>query len=138
MQVNCPLEWLISEMKVDAWITFLMLLFFCVSLDLLSTCVLHLRLKFWTLTSYQSVRPSLKSVQIINAGGVPTVAQQVKTLISIHKDVGSIPGLAQWVKGSVAVSCNRIPHCCGYGKGLKLQLWSNPQPGKFHVPQVWP
>ena len=30
--------------------------------------------------------------------GVPMVAQQVKNLTSILKDVGSIPGLAQWVK----------------------------------------
>ena len=30
--------------------------------------------------------------------GVPTVAQQVKNLTSIHEDVGLIPGLAQRVK----------------------------------------
>ena len=30
--------------------------------------------------------------------GVPTVAQQVKNLTSIHEDVESIPGLSQWVK----------------------------------------
>ena len=30
--------------------------------------------------------------------GVPTVAQQIKNPAGIHKDVGLILGLAQWVK----------------------------------------
>ena len=30
--------------------------------------------------------------------GVPTVVQWVKNPISIHEDVGSIPGRTQWVK----------------------------------------
>ena len=30
--------------------------------------------------------------------GIPVVAQQVKNPTSIYEDVGSIPGLAQWVK----------------------------------------
>ena len=30
--------------------------------------------------------------------GVPVVAQPVKNPTSIHEEVGSIPGLAQWVK----------------------------------------
>ena len=30
--------------------------------------------------------------------GVPIMAQWVKNLTSIHKDVGLIPGLTQWIK----------------------------------------
>ena len=33
-----------------------------------------------------------------NVFRVPFVAQQVKNSTSIHEDVSSIPGLAQWVK----------------------------------------
>ena len=30
--------------------------------------------------------------------GVPVVAQQVTNLTSIHEDMGSVPGLTQWIK----------------------------------------
>ena len=38
--------------------------------------------------------------------GAPVVAQEVKNPISIYEDAGSIPGLAQWVKGLVcSIGC---------------------------------
>ena len=46
------------------------------------------------------------------------MAQQVRNPISTHKDVGSIPGLAQCVKGSgIAASCG-----VGHTPGLDLTL----------------
>ena len=48
--------------------------------------------------------------------GVPVVAQQVTNPTSIHEDVGSIPGLTQWVKGSGA------GHRCG-SDPVFLWLW---------------
>ena len=59
--------------------------------------------------------------------GVPVVAQQVKNPSSIHEDVGLIPGLAQWVKGSsTAISCC-IGHRCSSDPALLwLWLWCRP------------
>ena len=41
--------------------------------------------------------PQPKSDQLKNSG-VPFMAQQKRTLNSIHEDTGSIPGVSQWVK----------------------------------------
>ena len=56
------------------------------------------------------------------------MAQQVKNPTSIHKDVGLIPGLAQWVKGSSVATSYGVGHrygsdlacCCGCGVSWQL------------------
>ena len=77
--------------------------------------------------------------------GVPIVAKWIKSSISIHKDVGLIPGLARWVQDpalpqavAYATDVARIWHCCGCGVGWQLQLQTDPYPGNFHRLQVWP
>ena len=41
---------------------------------------------------------------------IPTGAQQVKNLTSIHEDAGLTPGLTQWVKGS-SIATAMKSHC---------------------------
>ena len=68
--------------------------------------------------------------------GVPIVAQQVKNLTSIHEDVGSIPGLTQWVQDLVLLGAMVevaeeawIPCGCGCGVSWQLYLQFDPSLG---------
>ena len=65
--------------------------------------------------------------------GLPVVVQWVKNL-SIHDNVGLIPGLAQWVKGSrVAASCGVG---CVCGSDL-VWLWRRPAAAAPIQPLAW-
>ena len=76
---------------------------------------------------------TLNANQELSAWGVPVVAQQVKNPPSIHEDVGSIPGLARWVKepsllqaAASFTHAGGIQPCCGCGIDCSCSSDSTP------------
>ena len=68
-----------------------------------------LRGKFIAINTYFFLKKGKSQINYVNLhfknkfnNGVPIVAQQVMNPTNIHEDVGSIPGLTQWIKDRVS------------------------------------
>ena len=73
---------------------------------------------------HYSKRDMLMHEKRISALRVPIVVQWVKNPTSVFEDVGSIPGLAQWVKDSALHCCELQCRSCmrlGYGVAVAMR-----------------
>ena len=63
------------------------------------------------------------------------MAQQVKNLMSIHKDTGLVPGLTQWAKDLALLQA--VVHVKNCGLSVFLWLWHRPAAAAPIQPLVW-
>ena len=66
---------------------------------------------------------------------VPVIAQWVKNPTSIYEDADSIPGLAQWIKGS-GVAASYGVGCRRGSDPILLWLWCRPEAAASIQPLV--